>query len=129
MARLHADSQTPVVVRFSNQQLRFASFDVEAPGAKDDSAAQQAMAFLERYADLFGIVTPRADPVREPACPQCGRRSCLLRSACRPHPVFGAQLAVHLRGSRIVATNGDYVPGTLPPAEAALTAAQKSAIT
>ena len=32
---------------------------MEAPGAKDDSAAQQAMAFLERYADLFGIVTPR----------------------------------------------------------------------
>jgi Zn-dependent metalloprotease len=122
LSRLRTASRTPVVVRFSDRRLRFASFDVEAPGGKGDSPAQQAMAFLERHADLFGLVTPRETLYVSRLVRNAGGDHVFFDQHAGPVAVFGAQLAVHLRGSRVIAVNGDYVPGTLPAAEPALTA-------
>ncbi|HET9712951.1 MAG TPA: thrombospondin type 3 repeat-containing protein [Pyrinomonadaceae bacterium] len=122
LGKLRAASRTPVVVRFSDQRLRFASFDEEAPQTTNDSPAQQAMAFLERHADLFGLVTPRETLYVSRLVSDGGGDHVFFDQHAGPIPVFGAQLAVHLRDSHIVAANGNYVPGTLPPAEPALTA-------
>lgn len=122
LAKVRGASRTPVVVRFSERRIRFASFDVKAPGAKDDSPAQKAMAFLERHADLFGLMTPRETLYVSRLVRNAGGDHVFFDQHAGPIPVFGAQIAVHLRDSRVVAVNGDYVPGTLPVAAPALTA-------
>ena len=121
LGRLRAESRTPVFARFGDGRLRFARIDVEA-GAVGDSPAQRAMAFIESYATLFGLATPTETLFVARLVSNPGGDHVFFDQHFGPIPVFGAQLAVHLDGSRIVAVNGDYLPGTPPPGEPALTA-------
>ena len=90
---------------------RFVSATVQVDGA---SPVERAFAYLDAFRDLYGLAAPREQlqVVREAGAGD--EQDVFFGQSVRGVPVQDAQLAVHLRGSTVVATNGAYLP--VPPA-------------
>ena len=111
LERLQAVSSTPVSAEFEEGAPRFVSATVPVDGA---SATERALTYLDAYRDLYGLSSPREQlqVVREAG--EGDEHDIFFGQSVRGVPVQDAQLAVHLRGDSVVATNGAYLP--LPPA-------------
>jgi Zn-dependent metalloprotease len=105
--RLQAVSTTPVSAEFAAGSARFVAATVPVDSA---SPAEQAYAFLESFRDLYGLASPREQlhVVREAG--EGDDRSVFFGQSAHGVPVEDAQLAVHILGGSVVATNGAYLP-------------------
>ena len=120
LARLREESAAPVRVAVAHRVPGHVSLDVPAKVTEDPVDA--ALDFLERYADLYRLRDPR-EQLHPVAVQQDGDTSIVrLRFSERGRAVYGAELRVHLRGDRVVATVGRYVPDAMPETEPVLDA-------
>jgi Zn-dependent metalloprotease len=130
LAKLRQESRVPVRFQFEQERLRFATFDVPATG---QNAAERAMSFLERYAALFALPSPRDTLFVSRAVNDGDRDHVFFRQHFDSVGVFAGELAVHMEGTRVVMVNGNYLtaaPVAARPsitAEAATRIAQKQA--
>lgn len=133
LTRLRSDSKTPVKVQFDGSRLKFAQFDFHVPDDSASSPASKAMLFLEKYSDLFSLDRPRETLFVSRQVSNESGDHVFFDQHNGDIPVFGAQLAVHLQGNQIFASNGSYLtqlPVVKEPritAEAALADALKHA--
>jgi Zn-dependent metalloprotease len=104
---LHADRGVPAAV--------YAQVPVAAGHPID-----QAYAYLESFADLYALDTPRLQlhphSVRED---ETGAHVRFVQRALPEHgglPVFDAGVIVHLSGDEVFLTTGRYLPDLVPPA-------------
>jgi Zn-dependent metalloprotease len=109
LARLRKQSATPVRVRFDGPRLRFAQFDVQIPSDKGASPASRAMLFLETYADLYALPNPRETLYVTKSVSNGSGDHVFFDQHVGNIAVFGSQLAVHLNGNHVIATNGSYL--------------------
>ena len=74
------------------------------------SPTDRALAYLDAFRDLYGLSSPREQlhVVREAG--EGDERDIFFGQSVRGVPVHDAQLAVHLRGDSVIATNGAYLP-------------------
>jgi Zn-dependent metalloprotease len=125
LKRLQAVSSTPVAADFADGAPRFVSATITVEGA---SAIDRALLYLDAFRDLYGLSAPRdqLQVVREAGAGD--EHDVFFGQSVQGVPVQDAQLAVHLRGSSVVATNGAYLP--LPPAavKPVLTAAEATSV-
>ena len=130
LERLQAASSTPVSAEFADGAPRFVSATVPVDGA---SATERALAYLDAFRDLYGLSSPREQLQVVRQAGEGDETSIFFGQSVRGVPVEDAQLAVHLRGDSVVATNGAYLPllpaGTKPVlyAEEATAVAQTAA--
>lgn len=113
LERLQAASSTSVAADFAAGAPRFVSATVPVDGV---SPTERALAYLDSFRDLYGLSAPRTQlqVVREAG--EGNNNDVFFGQSVGGVPVQDAQLAVHLRGSSVVATNGGYLP--VPPAAA-----------
>ena len=111
LERLQAASSKRVEADFAAGAPRFVSTTVPVDGT---SPVERAFAYLDAFRDLYGLAAPREQlqVVREAGAGD--EQDVFFGQSVRGVPVQDAQLAVHLRGSSVVATNGAYLP--VPPA-------------
>lgn len=103
-------SAAPPEIAVSDGIPTFVSVSVPGAGGSAAAPLDDALAFLDRYKDLYRFI--------EPASQLFLRR--YERDADGDHVffgqqhngviIFGAELAVHVRGGRITGTNGRYLP-------------------
>lgn len=70
------------------------------------SAEGRALAFIDAYGSAFGLTRDRVRLFREPATDAMGMEHVRLQQIAQGVPVRGAELVVHLKGSRVIAANG-----------------------
>jgi Zn-dependent metalloprotease len=111
LERLQAASSKPVEADFTAGAPRFISTAVPVEGG---SPVERALAYLDQFRDLYGLAVPREQlqVVRQAGAGE--EQDVFFGQSVRGVPVQDAQLAVHLRGSSVIATNGAYLPA--PPA-------------
>src|SRR5262245_38646247 len=129
LTRLRASSASPVKVLFEGAVLRFASFDVPADPTAGTDPVRRAEAFLEQHADLLSLAAPRESllPVRVVSDPS--GEHVFFEQRIGGVPVYAGEIAVHLRGDRVVMANGAYLVNPLPaPQEGRITADHALAI-
>jgi Zn-dependent metalloprotease len=118
LARLRNESTTSVQVSYTENRLRFAAFDVQPEAPADARPAERALAFLEQHADLYGFPqAPRDTFFVSRVVENASGTHVFFDQRIGDTAVFGGQLAVHLDGTHVVSTNGDYL--TALPASAA----------
>ncbi|MBP8809669.1 MAG: thrombospondin type 3 repeat-containing protein [Kofleriaceae bacterium] len=122
LSQLRETSTRPPRFRLSNGWPRSLEVDVPAVGA---DAVTRARWFLSTYRGLYGL----ADPDRQLTPHRVHTRNLQHVRFRQRHdgvPVYGAELAVHLFGSRVVATTGAWLPSVpaLPPSRLTAAAAE-----
>jgi Zn-dependent metalloprotease len=117
LARLREESRRPVKIQFESGVPTFASFEVRDEAAADPVA--RALAFLDRYRELYGLRSPAAETLYlERMTTSESGQHLFFGQRREAVPVFASQLAVHLGREGVVGTNGKYLPEVLllPPA-------------
>jgi Zn-dependent metalloprotease len=111
LERLQTASSTQVTADFADGLPSFVSATVPAEGA---SPVERALSYLDSYRDLYGLEAPHKQlrVVREAGAGD--EQDVFFGQSVGGVPVQDSQLAVHLRGSSVIATNGAYLP--VPPA-------------
>ncbi|MCI0398502.1 MAG: M4 family metallopeptidase [Chloroflexi bacterium] len=83
--------------------------------AADNVAAPpeaRALAFLESYGLLLGVVNPAAElQAKETLQDELGTTHVRLDQVYQAVPVFGTQVIVHMNGRGITGANGFFIPG------------------
>jgi len=125
LERLQSASSTPVTADFDAGSPRFVSATVPADGA---TAADSALSFLERFGDLYGLSDPRSQLQVVRQAGEGDEQDVFFGESVRGIPVQDAQLAVHLRGGAVVATNGAYLPLLPAAAKPSISAAEAVAV-
>ena len=117
--KLRAESKQPPKIRFESGIPQFVSVQVPVPSDIPDDPVIRAIDFLERYSDLYRIDNPRSQLYLERITTTESGQHIFFGQRRNEMPVFAAQLAVHINGNEIIATNGNYltdIPVLPPPA-------------
>ena len=117
--KLRAESKQPPKIRFESGIPQFVSVQVPVPSDIPDDPVVRAIDFLERYSDLYRIDNPRSQLYLERITTTESGQHIFFGQRRNEMPVFAAQLAVHINGNEIIATNGNYltdIPVLPPPA-------------
>jgi len=127
LSNFRAQSRAPVRVKFDEARLRFATFDVAVAPGTSMSPAARAMLFLEQYASLYSLEAPRESLFVSRSVSNRSGQHVFFDQHFGDVSVYGAQLAVHLDGDRVQATNGSYLTGR-PAASAPRITAERAVV-
>ncbi|MBI5489558.1 MAG: M4 family metallopeptidase [Deltaproteobacteria bacterium] len=120
--RLIRESEIEPELRVEGGVAAFVAVEVPIPAGVVGDPVASALDFLERYRELYRLTDPasqlyleriRIDEDRAEGAVGDGRHMTFAQRD-QGIPVFDAQLAVHLRGDRVVMTNGHYLPEIRP---------------
>src|SRR5258705_9859017 len=117
LAKLRAVSRVPVQIEFVSGSPRFVSALVQGPGQNADDPVARAFAYLETYRDLYGFREPRTQLFLKRIVTDTTGQHVFFGERKGEVEVFAAELAVHLRDTAFLGTNGAYLTElpTLPP--------------
>ena len=107
--QLGEDSRQPLKIHFEDGIPTFVSVDVPMPSDSPDDPVVRALNFLEKYRDLYLLQDPRSQFFLERIVTNELGQHLFFGQRRDEIPVFGAELAVHLRDNAVMATNGKYL--------------------
>lgn len=96
-------------VRFAAGVPTFVAAQVKVPKRDAGDPVRVAFAYLEHYQTLYGLAMPRTQLYLRRTVEDETGHHLFFGQHREGVPVFGAELAVHLKGRRVRSTNGNYL--------------------
>lgn len=115
LSRLEQESAIPPEVRFEDGKALFVAATVPIPPSVPADPVAQALDYLQRYRDLYGLEDPESSLfLTRIVSEKDGLQHLFFGQQHLGTPIFGAMVVVHLDAKSVLGTNGNYVADPIP---------------
>jgi Zn-dependent metalloprotease len=126
LRQLQDDSERPPYMTLEHGLPRFVDMSVPIPAGVPNDPIAQALDFLSRHAAFYGLTNASGELYLIRTIEKTNETHVVFGQQQDGVPVYGAELAVTIRGGKIVQTQGGYLHGPQKPLQPPLIGAREA---